>query len=82
MDPTVVQTRLGHYHVPGKAGSDGYEHTALVVKADPEAGTVNLTVWNYEGDQYARTSVPVVQGLLETPEGASFHLVSACTVTQ
>lgn len=80
MDPNVVQTRLGHYHVPGRAGGAGYEHTALVTFADPEAETVNLACWTHEGEAYNRTNVPVVQGIGEIVEGASFHLVSACMV--
>ena len=81
MDPNIVKTRMGHYHVPGRDEGPGYEHAALVVDADPEAGEVGVTVWEKSGDMYARLHVPIT-GSPEAEGKASFHLVSACPLTQ
>lgn len=75
--------RLGHYHVPTGATDAGYCQTALVVGvvADGEMpnheaeAVVNLTVWDRDGDQFARRDVYV-----RPPDTtkATFHLSGDC----
>ena len=71
--------RLGHYHVPsGEIDADGNAsgscQTALVVKVW-DGDLVNLKVWQYDGDDMTRSSVPVSAPLTD---GATFHLSGDC----
>lgn len=70
MDKNIVKTRLGHYFTPG-AGAQ----TALVVAAGTD--TVNLVVWESDGDSFKRLDVPISTQFVNE-DHATFHLVSAC----
>lgn len=72
LDPNIVPTRLGHYQSPD------YEQVALVVDVDRMAETVNLVVWQKDGEPMRRLNVPITGSLVGEAEGASFHLVSSC----
>jgi len=69
--------RIGHYHVP-KDDTSGSCQTAIVTAVDRSAGgdTVNLGVWQRDGDAFARQDVPAV--VPPPAEHASFHLNRDC----
>ena len=75
MDKSIVKTRLGHYWTPG-AGAQ----TALVVSVDRTKETVNLAVWDSDGDMVKRTDVPITQQFIheDDPQRATFHLAGSC----
>lgn len=77
-------TRLGHYHVPTGRDDSGYCQTALVIAvdevdvssfSDTKAETVNLMVWERDGDHFVRRDVPVAAPAETT---ATFHLSTDC----
>ena len=72
MDKNIIKTRLGHYWTPG-AGAQ----TALVVGMNRDKETVNLVVFDSDGDMFKRLDVPITAPF--APENkATFHLVSNC----
>ena len=85
MGEGIVLGRVGHYHNPGARSCQ----TALVVLADPldashldaPDGTVNLAVWQHDGEQFRREDVPVKapnESLGEQGDVATFHLTRDC----
>lgn len=82
--------RLGHYHVPnGQFDEGGYAEgscqTALVVGVN-SAKSVNLVVWDHDGDTLTREAVPVddltrikgEEGAEDAASRATFHLSAEC----
>jgi hypothetical protein len=76
MDGPLVLTRLGHYFDAG----NGSCSTAIVTEAFVEEGgnAVNLSVWHHGGDQFSRSSVPVVSAPTTDADANSFHLSRDC----
>jgi len=72
MDKNIVKTRLGHYWTPG-AGAQ----TALVVSVNAAKETVNLVVWDGDGDMVKRKDVPISAPFVNEDK-ATFHLVANC----
>lgn len=78
MDKAIVKTRLGHYWTPG-AGVQ----TALVVDVNRSAETVNLSVWQSDGECMRRLNVPITPAEVSVsdsvlPDKATFHLAGSC----
>jgi hypothetical protein len=76
----VNLVRLGHYHTPsGGADDDGRPYggcrTALIVHVEENDQLVNLAIWNSNGGQEVRSSVPVAT---PTEEWSTFHLSGEC----
>lgn len=75
----IVLGRVGHYFDAG----NGACQTALVTAAFssetvPDAGAVNLAVWNHGATQTARASVPVDAAPTTEAKANSFHLTRDC----
>ena len=76
---TLNLVRLGHYFTPEHSEGEavhGSCRTALVVHAEDE-GLVNLAVWNSNGGQEVRSSIPVTEPEDEI-HADSFHLSADC----
>ena len=79
--------RLGHYHIPSGAGSEGDCRTALVVgvlstKTDTLSAIrarVNLVVWDHDGDTQKHMDVQQDDPFKGIERGeATFHLSGEC----
>lgn len=78
MDKAIVKTRLGHYWTPGSG-----VQTALVVDVNRGNETVNLSVWQEDGECMRRLNVPITPVEVSVtdsviPSKATFHLAGSC----
>lgn len=79
MGEGIVLGRIGHYFDAG----NGSCSTALVVETVPglepgQSGVITVKAWHHGGEEFTRTSVPVVGTPAASDSANSFHLNRSC----